>query len=67
MIFGAVIDDHLGGAVRVTVIATGFGDVRPRREKREQERESEPVSEGASRGFDVPQDILEVPSFLRDD
>ena len=67
VIFGAVINDNLGGAVRVTVIATGFGDVRPRREKHERDREAEPVSEGASRGFDVPQDILEVPSFLRDD
>jgi cell division protein FtsZ len=67
VIFGAVIDDNVGGGVRVTVIATGFGDVRPRREKREREREAEPVSEGVSRGFDVPQDILEVPSFLRDD
>jgi cell division protein FtsZ len=65
VIFGAVIDDNLGGGVRVTVIATGFGDVRPRRER--PEREVEPVSEGASRGFDVPQDILEVPSFLRDE
>jgi cell division protein FtsZ len=66
VIFGAVIDESLGNAVRVTVIATGF-DKAYRRERREREdlsergREREPVAEG----FDVPSDVLEVPSFLR--
>jgi hypothetical protein len=51
--------------VRVTVIATGF-DRALRRERREdleldRDREREPVSGG----FDVPADVLEVPSFLR--
>jgi hypothetical protein len=49
----------------VTVIATGF-DRALRRERSEREdlaldREREPVSGG----FDVPADVLEVPSFLR--
>jgi cell division protein FtsZ len=63
VIFGAVIDESLGSTVRVTVIATGF-DKAYRRERREREDvigEREPVSEG----FDVPSDVLEVPSFLR--
>src|ERR671930_2316553 len=61
VIFGAVIDDGMEGKVRVTVIATGF-DRSLRRERREgEEREREPVSGG----FEVPADVLEVPSFLR--
>jgi cell division protein FtsZ len=62
VIFGAVIDDSLGGRVRVTVIATGF-DKAYRRERREPSEvvEREPSGEG----FDVPSDVLEVPSFLR--
>jgi cell division protein FtsZ len=72
VIFGAVIDDSLGDEVRVTVIATGF-DARFRREQRRDrpadrtlerptpERPSEPE------GFDVPAEVLEVPSFLRED
>jgi cell division protein FtsZ len=62
VIFGAVIDESLGNTVRVTVIATGF-DKAYRRERREREEitEREPVGEG----FEVPSDVLEVPSFLR--
>src|SRR6187397_1054450 len=65
VIFGAVIDENMHGKVRVTVIATGF-DRSLRRDRREREevehdREREPVSGG----FDVPADVLEVPSFLR--
>ena len=62
VIFGAVIDESMGGRVRVTVIATGF-DKAYRRERREP---SEVVErEQAGEGFDVPSDVLEVPSFLR--
>jgi cell division protein FtsZ len=61
VIFGAVIDESAGGTVRVTVIATGF-DKAYRRERREEfAGEREPAAEG----FDVPSDVLEVPSFLR--
>jgi cell division protein FtsZ len=66
VIFGAVIDENMDGKVRVTVIATGF-DRSLRRERRDRvgeegERgEREPVTGG----FDVPADVLEVPSFLR--
>jgi cell division protein FtsZ len=64
VIFGAVIDENLAGSVRVTVIATGF-DRSLRRERRERvmdEPEREPATTDR---FEVPADVLEVPSFLR--
>jgi len=68
VIFGAVIDEGMAGRVRVTVIATGF-DQRLRRERmdRLERMENEGQEQGArpAEGFDVPSDILEVPSFLR--
>ena len=71
VIFGAVIDQGVRDEVRVTVIATGFGPERYRRRRREREalpaRENgearQPAEEGA---FELPDDILEVPSFLRE-
>ena len=71
VIFGAVIDQALKDEVRVTVIATGFGPERYRRRRREEHPAEEgqatrtptPSEEGA---FDLPDDVLEVPSFLRD-
>jgi cell division protein FtsZ len=68
VIFGAVIDDSLGDEVQITVIATGFGGQGRRRRRREAEREPPiPASAPATEGFDVSQDVLDVPSFLRDD
>src|SRR5256885_1781683 len=69
VIFGAVIDDSVGDMVRVTVIATGFGGQR-RRRRREGAAEA-PVGEAptprpAEGGFEIADDVLEVPSFLRD-
>jgi cell division protein FtsZ len=70
VIFGAVIDQGLRDEVRVTVIATGFGPERYRRRRRE--REVVPASEegrgrpAAEEGFELPDDVLEVPSFLRE-
>ncbi|MGB2953949.1 MAG: cell division protein FtsZ [Gaiellaceae bacterium] len=68
VIFGAVIDDAVGDEVRVTVIATGFGPHRQRRRRMTEEPvEEEPGEEPARREpFEVPEDVLEVPSFLRD-
>ena len=71
IIFGAVIDDSMGDEVRVTVIATGFGQ-RQRRQRRP-ERARVPVPEPPiarererGEGFDIPAEMLDVPSFLRD-
>jgi cell division protein FtsZ len=69
VIFGAVIDDSFGGDVQVTVIATGFGGQSRRRRRRETpagERQT-PTTAAAAEGFDVSQEVLDVPSFLRDD
>ena len=70
VIFGAVIDESLTDEIRVTVIATGFGPHRTRRRRPAQVEELRAAREepqpARSEGFDVPDDILEVPSFLRD-
>jgi cell division protein FtsZ len=73
VIFGAVIDPSMGEEVRVTVIATGFGQQLHRRTARRPERERVGVSEApvsrereSDQGFDVPAQMLDVPSFLRD-
>jgi cell division protein FtsZ len=68
VIFGAVIDDSMGGDVQVTVIATGFGGQSRRRRRREAPALDRPApAPAASEGFDVSQDVLDVPSFLRDE
>jgi cell division protein FtsZ len=64
VIFGAVIDEGMHGKVRVTVIATGF-DRALRRERQREDTELDREREPVSGGFDVPADVLEVPSFLR--
>jgi cell division protein FtsZ len=67
VIFGAVINDALKDEVRVTVIATGFGPGAHRRRRRATIEEPAPASKPESEErFDVPKDVLEVPSFLRD-
>jgi cell division protein FtsZ len=69
VIFGAVIDESMGEQVQVTVIATGFG--AQRRRPRRHERPRVAVAEGppareSGEGFDIPAEMLDVPSFLRD-
>jgi cell division protein FtsZ len=64
VIFGAVIDESLSDEVRVTVIATGFGRGGHRR-RRETAATTEPTRE-RTEGFEGTEDVLEVPSFLRD-
>ncbi|MFL5922772.1 MAG: cell division protein FtsZ [Gaiellaceae bacterium] len=71
VIFGAVIDEALSDEVRVTVIATGFGPAKVRRRRRTEEpadesREHEGQREQPAERFEVTDDVLEVPSFLRD-
>ena len=64
VIFGAVIDDAVGEEVRVTVIATGFGSHRRRRRRESPEA---PIPSAPSHGgFEMGDDVLDVPSFLRD-
>jgi cell division protein FtsZ len=68
VIFGAVIDESLKDEVRVTVIATGFGAGAQRRRRRVEIEEEAPARRPPpeEQPFDVPSDVLEVPSFLRD-
>jgi cell division protein FtsZ len=78
IIFGAVVDDAMGDDLRVTVIATGFGEQHRRRRKAtpagEPRSPREPVATTAvtpreqkpSESFDIPDEVLDVPSFLRD-
>jgi cell division protein FtsZ len=73
IIFGAVIEPAMGDEVRVTVIATGFGQRRQVRRRPEQrQRPAVPEAPIASsprepdQGFDAPSELLDVPSFLRD-
>src|SRR5918996_2003056 len=67
VIFGAVIDDSIGDEVRVTVIATGFGGQARRRRRREAEHAAPIPAAAATEGFDVSHEVLDVPSFLRDE
>jgi cell division protein FtsZ len=70
VIFGAVIDPAMGEEVRVTVIATGFGQQRRRARRPERQRQTVPEApvarEPRSEGFEMPSEMLDVPSFLRD-
>ena len=67
VIFGAVIDESLKDEVRVTVIATGFGAQRRRRRREPGVPVEEPAEQvAAGERFEVSEDVLEVPSFLRD-
>jgi cell division protein FtsZ len=74
VIFGAVIDDGLGDEIRVTVIATGFGPIGALRRRQTRTATAIPASVTGDAGLaeapipslEVPDDALEVPSFLRD-
>jgi cell division protein FtsZ len=66
VIFGAVIDDAAGDAVRVTVIATGFGATRRRRRGTVAEAPIPSPAVTGSSAFEIPDEALDVPSFLRD-
>ena len=70
VIFGAVIDDGTRDEVRVTVIATGFGPQRRRRARREPEVADAPIPAapvGSEQRFEITDEALDVPSFLRDE
>jgi cell division protein FtsZ len=67
VIFGAVIDDAVGDEVHVTVIATGFGGGRRRRRGVTVAADAPvPSAPLPSSAFEVPDEALDVPSFLRD-
>ena len=68
VIFGAVIDDAMGDEVRVTVIATGFGQrqrraapARARRASRSPEPLDAREREREPRASTSPREMLDVP------
>src|SRR5215216_6457846 len=74
IIFGAVVDDTLSDAVRVTVIATGFE--RPSRtplfeedstgRRREPRRRDVKLDDRQRASLEISDDEIDVPSFLKD-
>ncbi|NLG64532.1 MAG: cell division protein FtsZ [Actinobacteria bacterium] len=74
IIFGAVIDSALGDEVRVTVIATGFDAEAAAQMPAPAERAEQPAPAdeaplfGAQEkpSFEVSEDVLDIPSFLKD-
>ncbi len=74
IIFGSVIDERMGGEVKISVIATGFDPQRPLRRIEQpiyrRQAERAPVAAGVTSGkpeagAKYDPDDLEVPSFLR--
>ena len=68
IIFGAVVDPSLGDEVRVTVIATGFDGPRSSEARPPQKAATTPDVFGAEPkpSFEVSDDVLDIPSFLKD-
>jgi cell division protein FtsZ len=74
IIFGAVVDESIGDAVRVTVIATGF-DQRSRLpmfaedstgRRREPRRRDVELDERQRSSLEISDDEIDIPSFLKD-
>jgi cell division protein FtsZ len=70
VIFGAVIDESMGDQMRVTVIATGFevraGTASSSVEASAVEGEEGPLEQPEPTRFEMDEDILDIPAFLRD-
>jgi cell division protein FtsZ len=69
VIFGAVIDEAMGDAVRVTVIATGFGGRQRRRRRTEPAGVAAAAPRSSSREHVTAETVpdIDIPSFLRDE
>ncbi len=77
IIFGAVIDESMGDEVRITVIATGFGEPAPTRPGMRPRAQSEPAADLRGmhatadgrpivrHGLREPVDELDVPTWQR--
>ncbi|MDR5694106.1 MAG: cell division protein FtsZ [Armatimonadota bacterium] len=59
IIFGAVIDEKLEGEVRITVIATGFDQAKPK------EEQIQAIAEQVATNSHISVEDLEIPAFLR--
>jgi len=74
LIFGAVVDPTMGESIRITVIATGFGQIRSQRPRFGPERTAAPAvppqqlqrpTEAVEPQATYEESNLEVPAFLR--
>jgi len=71
LIFGAVIDDDMGDELRITVIATSFGDTYRSRRNVLHQFEQAPAASSGLKSTEpgeepkLPKDRLDIPSFLR--
>lgn len=71
IIFGAVIDPKLKDEIKITVIATGFDEVKVYAKAEEKKAESKEELKSDSQKSkeaneeNVPEDQLEIPAFLR--
>ena len=65
IIFGAVIDDSMTDEIRVTVIATGFDGRRRQETLAFQEEGSDSGSASVPAFEPLPEDDLDIPSFLK--
>ncbi len=78
VIWGLVYDENLKDQVRITLIATGFGEVRPAPtptrlpwERREVSREAQPAQpapatkQAPAEEEELDEETLNIPSFLR--
>ncbi|NLT06954.1 MAG: cell division protein FtsZ [Solirubrobacterales bacterium] len=74
IIFGAVVDDGLDDAVRVTVIATGFEGAKSRPlftedstgRRREPRRRDVSMDDNQRSSLEISDDDIDIPSFLKD-
>lgn len=71
IIFGTVLDEHMTGEVRITVVATGFDETKKRPETKRAEQkqvqpkpEKQPEKPQEAEAAEEEEDI-EVPAFLR--
>jgi len=60
VIWGAVIDDKLNGDIRITVIATGFGN------QEAEQREARPVVASKQRPFSEPRKVVHMGTIVDD-
>lgn len=69
IIFGAVIDPKLKDEIKITVIATGFDEVkvysREEEKKAEVKEEVKQEAEAVNKELETAEDQLEIPAFLR--
>lgn len=65
IIFGAGIDETLGDSIKITVIATGFGDSPSTVRKKASRVGTEEIKKEKELSFEDPIEDLDIPVFLR--